>query len=95
MYAYIDPQRFKAYLTEHQYEETEDTRRAYLRDVGTTGIVFDRVRVGYVEVSPGSCIRLHSADVPKPVVVPPESPVVAVVAETIFSCWSRKLLCRG
>ena len=90
LYAYIEPSRFKAYLTEHQYVETEESRSLFLRDVGTTGIVFDRVKVGYVEVSPGSCIRLRSADIPKPVVVSSDSPVVAHVSDTIFSYWSRK-----
>jgi len=40
--------------------ETEETRSAYLREIGTPGFLFDRVKVGYVEVAPGSCVRVHS-----------------------------------
>lgn len=86
LYAYIDPNRFNTYLTEHQCVETDESRKAYLRDVGTTKILFDCVRVGFVEVSPGSCIRLHSVNTAKP--------AVATASETISPCWSRKLLCR-
>jgi len=67
LYAYIEPTRFKAYLTEKKYEETEESISLFLRDVGTTGITFNKVRVGYIEVPPGSCIRLHS----KPIKVSP------------------------
>ena len=81
LYAYIEPSQFKAYLAEKKSVETEDSRSAYLREVGTTGILFNRVKVGYVEVSSGSCIRLikettkssHIAPVPAPVPVPAKS----------------------
>lgn len=58
LYAYIEPSVFKAYLAEKKMEETEESRASFLREIGTSGILFDRFRVGYVEVSPGSCVRL-------------------------------------
>ena len=76
LYAYIEPTRFKAYLTEKNYVETEESISLFLRDVGTSRITFNRVRVGYVEVPPGSCVRLHS----KPIKVSP------AVATPLFSC---------
>lgn len=87
MYAYIEPSRFNAYLTEHKYVETEESRSLFLRDVGTTGILFDRVKVGYVEVSPGSCIRLR-CEFPKVAEVVPAVPVAQ--PENILNYWSRK-----
>jgi hypothetical protein len=68
LYAYIEPRDFKAYLAEQNTVETEESRSSFLRDVGTVGILFDRVKVGYVEVSSGSCVRVRpetsSASVP-------------------------------
>jgi hypothetical protein len=69
LYAYIEPSAFKVYLAEKQSVETEESRSLFLKDIGTTGILFDRVKVGYVEVSPGSCIRLRPG-VAQPVAVP-------------------------
>ncbi len=59
LYAYVEPTRFKTYLKEKQYVETEESISLFLHDVGTTGITFNKVRVGYVEVPPGTCVRLH------------------------------------
>jgi hypothetical protein len=59
LYAYIDPREFKAYLAETNSVETEDSRSLFLRTRGTSGILFDRVSVGYVEVSSGSCVRIR------------------------------------
>ncbi len=64
LYAYIEPTRFKAYLAEKQYVETEESVSMFLHEVGTSGITFNKVRVGYVEVPPGTCVRLHLCKAP-------------------------------
>lgn len=81
LYAYIEPSRFKAYLAEKNYVETEESHSLFLRDVGTPAIIFNKVKVGYVEVSPGSCVRLRT----DPLAVAP-----VLVAESPLSFWSRK-----
>ena len=78
LYAYIEPSQFKAYLAEKKSVETEDSRSAYLREVGTTGILFNRVKVGYVEVSSGSCIRLIKETTKSSHIAPAVVPVPVV-----------------
>ena len=102
MYAYIEPRDFKAYLAENQSVETEESRSSFLRDIGTTGILFDRVNVGYVEVSPGSCVRfrsvrtVESSEVSPNPPNPPKSEIISVnLHSQSFWCGrsSRKWLC--
>ena len=85
LYAYIEPRDFKAYLAEKQSIETEESRSSFLRDIGTTGILFDRVKVGYVEVSPGSCVRFRSLPTVKSSEVSPVSPKSEIISVNLHS----------
>ncbi len=87
LYAYIDPRDFKAYLAEKKTVETEDSRSLFLRDVGTTAILFDRVKVGYVEVSPGSCVRFRPEMIPAS--VPTSVPISASISSNLQPLFSR------
>lgn len=103
LYAYVDPRDFKAYLAEKQTVETEESLSSFLHERGTTGILVDRVKVGYVEVSPGSCVRVHSETSVKPSEVAPIAPIAPVAPVAIpptvpldlhsQSFWSRKWSC--
>jgi hypothetical protein len=89
LYAYIEPSHFKAYLREHNLKETEESRSLFLRDVGTVAIVCNTVKVGFVEVGPGSCIRLVS---PKSKESAPVAPSVVAVNASVKSLpfWCGK-----
>jgi len=87
LYAYIEPRDFKAYLAEQNTVETEESRSSFLRDVGTVGILFDRVKVGYVEVSPGSCVRFRSET--SPASVPLSVPISSSLSANFQPLFSR------
>jgi hypothetical protein len=79
LYAYIEPTRFNVYLKEKHSVETEESISQFLREVGTSGIAFNKIRVGYIEVPPGSCIRLHSKPIKvSPAVVTPLLPCCSI-----------------
>lgn len=88
LYAYIEPSHFKAYLKDQNRDETEESRSLFLRDVGTVAIVCNTVKVGFVEVSSGSCVRLVSQ---KPKVSLAQEPsLVPVDIAKSLPFWSRK-----
>ena len=93
LYAYIEPSHFKADLREHNRDETEESRSLFLRDVGTTAIVCNTVKVGFVEVGSGSCIRLVSPKSKESATVAPSVIAVAMSIKSLPFWWSKWTCC--
>lgn len=62
LYAYIDPVLFNQYCRVNWLDQSDDSTRRYLRDVGTFSISFHKASEGLVEVPESSCLRLESKE---------------------------------
>ncbi len=62
LYAYIDPTLYKQYCRIHWLEDTSDSRKQYLRDIGTYSLSGVQISSEHTAVPSGSCIRLLSTE---------------------------------
>jgi len=60
--AYISPVLYKQYCRVNWLEDTDESLRRFLRDIGTHSITFQQADGEYRVVPPGACIRLHTSD---------------------------------
>ena len=61
--AYIPPVLYKQYCRVNWVEDSEESLRRFLREVGTHSVTFqDGSGADYRNVPLGTCIRLHTSD---------------------------------
>lgn len=85
LYAYIEPSHFQIYLADTKQVETDQSRSTFLREIGTSRIMVNSVKVGFVEVLDGSCVRLRSSGPTKAV---PAVSIKQALWSVPWSCFS-------
>lgn len=95
LYASVDKDLYYQFCKVNWLETNDDSLRRYLRDVGTLNLSVGKQKESFVEVPPGSCVRLHNSQdyIDKyhalfntwNKVLPKKE-----VAEPVLSFWSRK-----